>query len=82
MTTWRARQLGQCGSAMRRLLRNWSEFLDHRRRVSGFVAGSGAGTASEADLRLLLLTREAKPTELAAHIRRVMGLVDEDGDDS
>jgi len=73
----RTRLLVQHGAAARRAIRSWTEHPDHRRRFIRFMANRGAEAASEADLRLLLLTRDATPAELAAHIRRLSGLVDE-----
>lgn len=73
----RARQLAQHSSAARRLLRVCAEHPDHRRRFLRFMASRGVNGAADADLRLLLLARDASPTELAAHVRRLSTFVDE-----
>ncbi|CAE8684516.1 unnamed protein product, partial [Polarella glacialis] len=73
----RAKQLVQQGSSTRRLLRGWAEYPEHRRRFVRCLANRDPDNVSDADLRLLFLPRNASPAELAAHIRRLSNVVDD-----
>ncbi|CAJ1457240.1 unnamed protein product, partial [Effrenium voratum] len=65
----RIRHLSSAGSALKRPLRSLPDYWDHRRRFIRCLAKPGG--ASEEDLRLLFLPRDAQPAELAAHLRRM-----------
>merc|ERR1712217_155031 len=75
----RTRQLVNHSLAVRRLLRVCAEHPDHRRRFIRWMGSRGVNSSSNADLRLLFLTREAAPSELAAHVRRLSTIVDQTG---
>lgn len=71
----RIKVLSQAGSALKRS-QSLGDYWDHRRRFIRCLAKPGSG-ASEADLRLLFLPRDVKGTELAAHVRRLSGAVED-----
>ncbi|CAK9028926.1 Endothelin-converting enzyme 2 [Durusdinium trenchii] len=73
----RIKLLAQAGSSLRRSVKTSADYWDHRRRFIRCLAKPGGGGASEADLRLLFLPRDAKATELAAHVRRLSGVVED-----
>ncbi|CAE7189435.1 ECE2 [Symbiodinium sp. CCMP2456] len=66
----RSKFIQQIGSSMKRVLRSLVDYADHRRRFLCCLAKPGVD-AAEYDLRLLFLPREARPSELAAHVRRL-----------
>jgi len=63
------KQLAQQAALAHRLLKAWQEHHEHRRRFIRDLATHGS-TASEGDLRLLLMTPDVPGTELAAHMQR------------
>lgn len=74
----RIKLLSQAGSALKRSQKSLGDYWDHRRRFIRCLAKPGSGAASEADLRLLFLPfRDVKGTELAAHVRRLSGAVED-----
>eukprot|EP00435_Cladocopium_sp_Y103_P014174 s3547_g3.t1 len=74
----RIKLLSQAGSALKRSQKSLGDYWDHRRRFIRCLAKPGSGGASEADLRLLFLPfRDVKGTELAAHVRRLSGAVED-----
>lgn len=74
----RLKLLSQAGSSLKRAQKSWGEYWDHRRRFIRCLAKPGNGGATEADLRLLFLPfRDVRGTELAAHVRRLSGIVED-----
>ncbi|CAE7940473.1 EEF1AKMT4-ECE2 [Symbiodinium necroappetens] len=72
----RSKFIQQIGSSMKRVLKSLVDYADHRRRFLCCLAKPGVD-AAEYDLRLLFVPREARPSELAAHVRRLSGAVEE-----
>lgn len=71
----RTKCLVQQGETMKRVLHSLEDYWAHRRRFIRCLASRGTDGASEADLRLLFLPRDARPSELAAHVKRLSNFV-------